>query len=100
MATKLFMSSRMATNISRVFSTSCSRYVSSGTHSVSLTQDGRNMELLCEDTTETKRIYNGVWLRHNCRCPECYSESTKMLKLRICDASSHKVITSAKIDGN
>ena len=96
MASRFVFSRRIASNIFRVFSSSC-RSLSSDTHAVNLTQDGRRMELLCD--TDAKRIYHGVWLRHNCRCPECYSEVTNMLKLRICEVSKCKEIVSARIDG-
>ena len=41
----------------------------------SIIEDGKKMKLLCGEH-EPERRYHGVWLRHNCRCPQCLSPST------------------------
>ena len=37
--------------------------------SCSIIEDGKKLKLHCDG--EVERRYHGVWLRHNCRCPEC-----------------------------
>ncbi len=63
-----------------------------------LTGDSSKLELLAEGE-EKKRAYHGVWLRHNCRCPECYSAPTNTTKLNITDVYHCKEIKSARING-
>ena len=36
---------------------------------VSVSQDGKRISLSVDG--EPERRYHGVWLRHNCRCPQC-----------------------------
>ena len=39
-------------------------------------EDGKKIKLQCAGENEPERRYHGVWLRHNCRCPQCLSSST------------------------
>ncbi len=43
-----------------------------------ITQDNK-MRVVCEGEEEGEEEgemrYHGVWLRHNCRCPQCYDHS-------------------------
>ena len=41
---------------------------------VSVSQDGKRISLAVDG--EPERRYHGVWLRHNCRCPQCLSVHT------------------------
>lgn len=43
--------------------------------SCSVIENGKKIKLLCDD--EPERRYHGVWLRHNCRCPQCLSASSR-----------------------
>ena len=40
-------------------------------HTVTVSEDNKKLKLLCEN--EPERRFHGIWLRHNCRCPECTS---------------------------
>ena len=42
---------------------------------VAVSEDKR-LTLQCEG--EQERRFHGIWLRHNCRCPVCYSHDTNM----------------------
>ena len=72
----------------RLFSSACS---------VSITGNGKKLNLRVEG--EEERRYHGVWLRHNCRCSECYSPATNMMKVRLSYVAECKEIESAVIKG-
>ena len=43
--------------------------------SVSVNTQDNKMRVMCEGEEEGEMRYHGVWLRHNCRCPQCYDHS-------------------------
>ena len=63
----------------------------------SVSEDGKKLKLLCDG--ELERRYHGVWLRHNCRCPECfpaYSQQNIVHHSHLVDLK----LTNAKVEGN
>lgn len=48
----------------------------SGELCCSVSEDGKKLTLSCNDEGNSERRYHGVWLRHNCRCPQCLSTSS------------------------
>ena len=64
---------------------------------VSVTDSGKKLQLLTEGDPE--RRYHSVWLRHNCRCPECYSQSAQFSTVHPDALTKDLHIISANIEG-
>ena len=64
---------------------------------VSVTDSGKKLQLVREGDIE--RRYHSVWLRHNCRCPECYSQSAQFSTVHPDALTKDLRIISANIEG-
>ena len=64
---------------------------------VSVSEDGTKLKLLCDG--EQERRYHGVWLRHNCRCPECFPAYSHQNIVHHSHLEDLK-LTNAKVKGN
>ena len=62
-----------------------------------ITEDGKKLKLY-SDADEPERRYHGVWLRHNCRCPQCLSATANQNVVGYENLINLK-ITSAQIKG-
>ena len=62
----------------RWLSTSSVLWQQSGAQ-VAVSEDRRKLTLQCEG--EQERRFHGIWLRHNCRCPVCYSHNDNMSRV-------------------
>ena len=63
---------------------------------ISVTEDGKKLHLVCDG--EQERRYHGIWLRHNCRCPEClpvYSQQNIVHYSHLVDLK----LANAKVEG-
>ena len=61
-----------------------------------VTEDGKKLHLVCDG--EQERRYHGIWLRHNCRCPEClpvYSQQNIVHHSHLVDLK----LANAKVEG-
>ena len=79
----------------RLFSSSS--FLQASSCNVSVSEDGKKLKLLCDG--ELERRYHGVWLRHNCRCPECfpaYSQQNIVHHSHLVDLK----LTNAEVEGN
>ena len=68
-----------------------------GSGFVSVTDNGKKLQLLTEGDPE--RRYHSVWLRHNCRCPECYSQSAQFSTVHPDALTKDLRIISANTEG-
>ena len=46
---------------------------------MTVSEDKRKLTLQCGG--EQERRFHGIWLRHNCRCPVCYSHNDNMSRV-------------------
>ena len=79
----------------QLFSSSSS-FLQGSSCNVSVIEDGKKLKLLCDG--ELERRYHGVWLRHNCRCPECfpaYSQQNIVHHSHLVDLK----LTNANVEG-
>ena len=66
-------------------------------HSMEATQDGKRMCVSWADGEESK--YHAVWLRHNCKCPQCWDDRLSS-PLVYYDSLKHVKIISSEETGN
>ena len=80
------------------FLSSLSQFLQASSCNVSVIENGKKLKLLCDG--EQERRYHGVWLRHNCRCPECYSSTTNMCQVHPSILTTDSTVKSACIKGS
>ena len=66
-------------------------------HSVEATQDGKKVCVSWADDEES--TYYAVWLRHNCRCPQCWDDGLSS-PLVYYDSLRNVKIISSEVTGN
>ena len=65
---------------------------------VSTADDGKKLKLICKKDGEMR--YHGVWLRHNCRCPECYAHAAHNTTVRPEHLTGDNKILAAELKGS
>jgi hypothetical protein len=72
--------------------------------SVSITDNGKILKLICDDHQQDEAAadlrYHSIWLRHNCRCPSCFSPSTDQTIVPVPLLTNDLKLISTEIKGN